>query len=75
MTHPANSKRSPGGATLRRRALDAAQTLLEEGGIEGLHLRLIADKADSAVASLYYHFADKDALLTELAIRVGTTWD
>jgi AcrR family transcriptional regulator len=69
MTDPANFKRAPGGATLRRRALDAAQTLLEEGGIEGLHLRVIADKAESAVASLYYHFADKEALLTELAIQ------
>lgn len=69
MTDGANSKRAQGGATLRRRALDAAQTLLEEGGIEGLHLRDIADKADSAVASLYYHFADKDALLTELATQ------
>ncbi|WP_411289317.1 TetR/AcrR family transcriptional regulator [Phenylobacterium sp.] len=67
MNRPADFKLSPSGATLRRRALDAAQTLLEEAGVEGLHLRVIADKAGSAVASLYYHFADKDALLTELA--------
>jgi AcrR family transcriptional regulator len=69
MTRPADLSRSGSGATLRRRALDAAQTLLEEEGVEGLHLRLIADKAGSAVASLYYHFADKDALLTELAMQ------
>ena len=69
MTRPADLKLSPNGITLRRRALDAARTLLEEAGVEGLHLRLISDKAGSAVASLYYHFADKDALLTELAVQ------
>ena len=69
MTSPADLNRPGGGATLRRRALDAARPLLEEAGVEGLHLRLIADKAGSAVASLYYHFADKDELLTELAIQ------
>ena len=69
MTRPADLKLSPSGATLRRRALDSAQALLEEGGVDGLHLREIADKAGSAVASLYYHFADKDALLTELATQ------
>jgi AcrR family transcriptional regulator len=69
MTRPEDLKRLSRGATLRHRALDAARTLLEERGIEGLHLRDIADKADSAVASLYYHFADKDALLKELAMQ------
>jgi len=69
MTRPVDLQLSPSGANLRRRALDAAQALLEEGGVEGLHLREIADKAGSAVASLYYHFADKDALLTELATQ------
>jgi AcrR family transcriptional regulator len=69
MTRAADLKLSPTGGTLRRRALDAARTLLEEAGVEGLHLRVIAERAGSAVASLYYHFADKDALLTELAVQ------
>jgi len=69
MTRPADPNLSSGGATLRRRALDSARMLLEKTGAEGLHLRDIADKAGSAVASLYYHFADKDELLTELAMQ------
>jgi len=48
MTRPVDLQLSPSGANLRRRALDAAQALLEEGGVEGLHLREIADKAGSA---------------------------
>lgn len=54
---------------LRARALDAARILLEERGAEGLHLRVLAERIGSGVASLYYHFADKDALLAALAIH------
>ena len=55
--------------TLRRRALDAARGLLEAGGVDGLHLRAIAGQVGSAVATLYHHFADKNALLAVLAIE------
>ncbi len=65
--------RKPGAAaptaTLRRRALDAARVLLETRGAEALQLRAIAAEIGSGVASLYYHFADKDALLAALAIE------
>ncbi|WP_304810925.1 TetR/AcrR family transcriptional regulator [Phenylobacterium sp.] len=58
---------SPG--TLRRRALDAARTLVDKGGAEALQLRLIAAEVGSGVASLYYHFANKDALLAAVAVE------
>jgi AcrR family transcriptional regulator len=58
---------SPG--TLRRRALDAARGLLDKGGTEALQLRLVAAEVGSGVASLYYHFANKDALLAAVAIE------
>jgi AcrR family transcriptional regulator len=58
---------SPG--TLRRRALDAARGLLDKGGAEALQLRLVAAEVGSGVASLYYHFANKDALLAAVAIE------
>lgn len=54
--------------TLRRRALDAARGLVGKGGAEALQLRLIAAEVGSGVASLYYHFANKDALLAAVAI-------
>ncbi len=62
-------KLNAGPVTLRRRALDAARTLLEAGGVDGLHLRAIAAEVRSGVATLYHHFADKNALLAALAIE------
>lgn len=58
---------SPG--TLRRRALDAARVLVDKGGTEALQLRIVATEVGSGVASLYYHFANKDALLAAVAIE------
>ena len=55
--------------SLRRRVLDAARTLLEESGADGLHLRTIAARVGNGVATLYHHFADKNALLAALAIE------
>jgi AcrR family transcriptional regulator len=56
-------------SSLRRRALDAARKLLDEGGPEALQLRAIAAQIGSGVASLYYHFADKETLLAALAVE------
>lgn len=69
MTGPQNPGAAAPPASLRRRALDAARALLAAGGPEALQLRLIAAEIGCGVASLYYHFADKDALLAALAIE------
>jgi AcrR family transcriptional regulator len=57
-----------GPANLRQRALLCARARLEAHGPAGLNLRDIAADLGTGVASLYYHFANKDALLAELAI-------
>ena len=62
-------KLNAGPGSLRRRVLDAARALLEESGAEGLHLRTIAARVGNGVATLYHHFADKNALLAALAIE------
>ena len=60
--------RAPLGAgSLRQRAIRAAHHILEKEGEAGLNLRAIAGEIGAGVGSLYYHFADKDALLAELA--------
>ncbi|HEY9217151.1 MAG TPA: TetR/AcrR family transcriptional regulator, partial [Phenylobacterium sp.] len=41
----------------------------ETGGPEALQLRTIAGEIGCGVASLYYYFADKDALLAAVAIE------
>ncbi len=66
---PDELKLNAGPVTLRRRALDAARGLLAAGGVDGLHLRAIAAEVRSGVATLYHHFADKNALLAALAIE------
>lgn len=57
----------PSPGNLRRRALDAARRLVDREGAEALQLRLIAAEVGSGVASLYYHFANKEALLAAVA--------
>jgi AcrR family transcriptional regulator len=55
-------------ANLRQRAIGVAHRLLDEHGVDGLNLRDIAARLETGVASLYYHFTNKDALLAELAV-------
>ena len=52
---------------LRQRLIRAAHEILEAGGAESLTLRAVAGAADTAVSSLYHHFADKQALMADLA--------
>jgi AcrR family transcriptional regulator len=51
---------------LRGRAIDVAMRLIEIQGPEDVNVREIAAELETGPASLYYHFASKDALLAEL---------
>jgi AcrR family transcriptional regulator len=51
----------------RDRVLRAAVALADEGGIESLTMRRLADKLGSAPMSLYYHVANQEALLDGVA--------
>jgi AcrR family transcriptional regulator len=54
--------------SLRGRAIDAALAMVEARGPEGANLRDLARTLGTGPASLYYHFANKDALMAELAV-------
>lgn len=54
---------------LRGRAIDAALRMVEARGVEGVNLRDLARELGTGPASLYYHFANKDALMAELAVE------
>lgn len=54
---------------LRSRAIDAALAMVEAGGPEGASLRELARALGTGPASLYHHFANKDALMAELAVE------
>ncbi|WSQ11412.1 TetR/AcrR family transcriptional regulator C-terminal domain-containing protein [Streptomyces sp. NBC_01231] len=54
----------------RRRVADAALTLLNQVGLDGLTLRAIAKELDVKAPALYWHFKDKQALLDEMATEM-----
>ncbi|MFC9944553.1 TetR/AcrR family transcriptional regulator [Streptomyces pratensis] len=53
-------------SAMRRQILDSALRLFAEHGFKGTSLHDIAVEAHCSKASLLYHFAGKDAILTEL---------
>ena len=55
----------------RDRILDAGMAAFGEAGFNGLSMRQVAEKLDVHAGSLYYHVANKDALLALLADRVA----
>lgn len=57
------------GGDLRAALLAAARALLDEGGVAAVSLREAARRAGVSPAACYRHFADKDALLTALAVQ------
>jgi TetR/AcrR family transcriptional regulator, cholesterol catabolism regulator len=47
----------------RRRVLDAAMALAEEGGYEAVQMRDVAARADVALGTVYRYFTSKDQML------------
>ena len=56
-------------SNLRGRAIDAALKMVEARGPEAMNLRELARELGTGPASLYHHFANKDALMAELAVE------
>jgi AcrR family transcriptional regulator len=54
---------------LRAEILAAARKLIQEEGYEGLTIRRLAKRMECSPMSIYYYFADKQALLTSLALE------
>ena len=54
---------------LRAATLSAARDLIKEAGYEGLTLRKLARRMQCSPMALYTYFADKQALLTALALE------
>ena len=58
-----NSRPKPRAPLTRERVLDAAMRLADEGGIEALSMRKLADTLGVKAMSLYNHVANKDDVL------------
>ncbi|MFE7562697.1 TetR/AcrR family transcriptional regulator C-terminal domain-containing protein [Kitasatospora sp. NPDC057500] len=54
----------------RTQVVDTALRLLDETGLDGLTLRRIATELDVKAPALYWHFANKQALLDEMATEM-----
>jgi AcrR family transcriptional regulator len=57
------------GETTARALLDAAEARLQDGGLDGVSLRAIADDAGVSVRAIYSLFGDKNGLVAALAAR------
>lgn len=62
----ASDRREAQRRETRARILEAARDLLLAGGVGGLTMRKLADRVGCTATNLYYHFADKDAVLRDL---------
>ena len=64
--------RRPQRRTLSPDAIvDAALAVLDEGGVDSLNMRAVADRLGTGPSSLYAHFAGKDELLAAMLDRVA----
>ena len=63
---PARSTRK--GAETRQRLLDAAAELLGTGGLEGIAMADIAERAGVSKGSAYYYFTDCDQSVREVVV-------
>jgi AcrR family transcriptional regulator len=65
----AKTRRERERQALREQILDAAREMFATHGVEATTMRAIARKIDYTPTALYYHFKDKDALITEICHR------
>jgi AcrR family transcriptional regulator len=49
--------------------LDASRDLLAQGGVEGLSMRLIADRVGISATAIYHYFSGKDELIHRVVER------
>jgi AcrR family transcriptional regulator len=57
--------------SLRHRLLASALEVLDEQGLDGVSMRAVADRAGVTAPALYWHFADKEALVREVGREVA----
>ncbi len=60
--------------SLRSQILASALEVLHEQGLEGVTMRAVADRAGVTAPALYWHFADKEALIREVGRELSRTF-
>jgi AcrR family transcriptional regulator len=67
-------KRRSNGEASRQRILDAAAEIAGERGYEGTSINLVSERSGLPASSIYWHFADKDALIAAVIDRTFERW-
>jgi AcrR family transcriptional regulator len=68
---PVTDRRARRRLALRETIVEAARDIVRDEGLRALTMRRIAEAIDYAPASLYAHFASREALLAELCREGG----
>jgi AcrR family transcriptional regulator len=61
--------------TTQARVFAAARQLFDEGGVEAVSMRRIAEKVGITAMAIYKHYPDKDALLNVLMLDGFAAWE
>lgn len=67
-------RRRANGEASRQRILDAAAEIAGERGYEGTSINLVSERSGLPASSIYWHFADKDALIAAVIDRSFAQW-
>ena len=67
-------RRQQQGEETRQRILDATIEIAAERGYEGTSMSQIAERAGVSMSSIYWHFADKDAVIAAVLDRSHDQW-
>lgn len=67
-------RRQQQGEETRQRILDATIEIAAERGYEGTSMSQIAERAGVSMSSIYWHFADKDAVIAAVLQRSHDHW-
>ncbi len=68
-------RRHQQGEESRQRILDAVIAIAAERGYEGTTVALVSERSGLPVSSIYWHFANKDALIAAVIRRSHDAWE
>lgn len=69
-----DKKRRANGEVSRQRILDAAAQIAGERGYEGTSISQVSEQSGLPVSSIYWHFRNKDELITAVIERSFARW-